>query len=472
MSSSKVIRSSVYMGGATAVSFVAGLIRTKVVAMLLGPAGVGLVGIFTNFGGNLSAVSSWGIWTSGVRTISAASEAEKARKSAAVGIFGRRLVWLGLSLAVVACWPVTFATFADGRYLTDMLIVGLTAPLVVATGIWTARLQADGHLRALAQGQVLSALLGLLLGVPLIWTLGVKGIAPSLLLAAILLAALTWRSATKLCRVDPSVQAQNQDLHELAKLGAAFMAVAFMGQLAAYGTRLILVRQLGLEAAGHYQAAAAIAGSLPGLVVSAMGAGFFPQVAAAADESASRRLVDRQIEVGVMLGLPALVILVGAGGFCLHLLYARTFDAALPVLAWMTWGILFRLLSWPMSYWLMARGSSKAVIVAEGFSCACSVALPLFTVPYFGLAGAGIAFFLGHAIYAVGLLVISRRRSGGWVGRPALEAMVWASLLLGGTQFFAPYSWLAVTATATLAAAGTSWFVLRREWIIDNTSTL
>lgn len=472
MSSSKVIRSSVYMGGATAVSFVAGLVRTKVVAMLLGPAGVGLVGIFTNFGGNLSAVSSWGIWTSGVRTISAASEEEKARKSVAVGIFGRRLVWLGLALAVVACWPVTFATFADGRYLTDMLIVGLTAPLVVATGIWTARLQADGHLRALAQGQVLSALLGLLLGVPLIWMLGVKGIAPSLLLAAMLLAALTWRSATKLCRVDPSVQAQNQDLHELGKLGAAFMAVAFMGQLAAYGTRLILVRQLGLEAAGHYQAAAAIAGCLPGLVVSAMGAGFFPQVAAAADETASRRLVDRQIEVGVMLGLPALVILVGAGSFCLHLLYARTFDAALPVLAWMTWGILFRLLSWPMSYWLMARGSSKAVIVAEGFSCACSVALPLFTVPYFGLAGAGIAFFLGHAIYAVGLLVISRRRSGGWIGRPALEAMVWASLLLGGTQFFAPYSWLAVTATATLAAAGTSWFVLRREWIIDNTSTL
>jgi len=88
------------------------------------------------------------------------------------------------------------------------------------------------------------------------------------------------------------------------------------------------------------------------------------------------------------------------------------------------------------------------------------------------LAGAGIAFFLGHAIYALGLLAISRRRSGGWIGRPALLAMVWAILLLGGTQFFAPYSWLAVTATATLAAAGTSWFVLRREWIIDNTSTL
>ena len=250
------------------------------------------------------------------------------------------------------------------------------------------------------------------------------------------------------------------------------MAVAFMGQLAAYGTRLILVRQLGLEAAGHYQAAAAIAGSLPGLVVSAMGAGFFPQVAAAADESASRRLVDRQIEVGVMLGLPALVILVGAGGFCLHLLYAQTFDAALPVLTWMTWGILFRLLSWPMTYWLMARGSSKAVILAEGFSCTCSVVLPLFTVPSFGLAGAGIAFFLGHAIYAVALLAISRRRSGGWIGRPALQAMTWAILLMGGTQILAPLSMVAVTATTALVAAAVSWSALRRAWATDNSTTL
>ena len=462
----KILKSSALIGGATVFSFITGLVRTKVVAILLGPAGVGLVGIFANYGGNLSAVSSWGIWTSGVRTISAASEEEKARKSVAVAAFGGRLVWLGLGLSLFACWPVTFATFADGEYLTDMLIVGLTAPLVVATGIWNSRLQAYGHFQALARGQVLSALLGLLLGVPVIWMLGAKGIAPSLLLAALLLAVLTWRSATKLCPVDPSVQAQDQDLRELAKLGAAFMAVAFMGQLAAYGTRLILVRQLGLEAAGHYQAAAALTGSLLGLVVSAMGSGFFPQVAAAADESASRRLVDRQIEVGVMLGLPALVILIGAGGFCLHLLYARTFDAALPVLAWMTWGILLRLLSWPMSYWLMARGSSKAVILVEGFSCACSVALPLFTVPSFGLAGAGIAFFLGHAIYAAGLLVVSRRRSGDWLGLPALKAMAWAVLLMGCTQLVASLSWLAVM-TGTLISALVSWQVLRSAWASD-----
>lgn len=439
--------------------------------MLLGPAGVGLVGIFANFGGNLAAVSCWGIWTSGVRTISAAPEDEKTRKSAAVGIFGRRLVWLGLALAVITCWPVTIATFASAEYLTDMLMVGLTAPLVVATGIWTARLQAYGHLRALAQVQVLSALLGLLLGVPVIWTLGAKGIAPSLLLAALLLAVFTWRFAAKLCPVDSATRVEGHDQRELVKLGVAFMAIAFMGQLAAYATRLILVQQLGIEAAGHYQAAAAIAASLPGLIVSAMGAAFFPQVAAAADESASRRLVDRQIEIGVLLGIPALVILVGAGRFCLHLLYAKTFDAALPVLDWMTWGVLFRLLSWPMTYWLMARGSSKAVIIAEGFSCVCSVLLPLVLIPILGLAGAGLAFCIGHAIYALALVSISRWRSGGWIGRPALQALVWAGLLMGGTQVLAPHSWIIVTAAIALVGAVTSWLTLRRAWATDDTST-
>lgn len=437
--------------------------------MLLGPAGVGLVGIFAGYGGNLSALSSWGIWTSGVRTISAAPEAEKMRKSAAVGSFGRRLVWLGLLLAVLSFWPVTIATFADDERHVDMLLVGLTAPLVVATGIWTSRLQATGQLRALAGAQVLSALFGLLLGVPLIWSFGAKGIAPSLLLAASLLAIFTWRSAAKLCPVDAAVEVKEQDQRELVKLGVAFMAVAFMGQLAAYGTRLILIRQLGLEAAGHYQAAAAIAASLLGLIVSAMGAGFFPQVAAATDEAESRLMVDRQIEVGVLLGLPVLVILIGAGGFCLKLLYAHNFDAAIPVLVWMTWGSLLRLLSWPMSYWLMARGSSKAVILAEGFSCACSLVLPLFAIPYFGLVGAGVAFFLGHAVYAVTLLIISRRRSGGWVGLPVWKAMALAALFMASTQMFAALSWLVVI-VAAISSAFVSWLALRSAWAMNEGS--
>ena len=101
--------------------------------------------------------------------------------------------------------------------------------------------------------------------------------------------------------------------------------------------------------------------------------------------------------------------------------------------------------------------------MAEGFSCACSVALPLFTVPYFGLAGAGIAFFLGHAIYALGLLAISRRRSGGWIGRPALQSILWAALFMGCTQILAPISWL-IVAAVTLTSALVSWRVIQSAW--------
>jgi len=124
-----------------------------------------------------------------------------------------------------------------------------------------------------------------------------------------------------------------------------------------------------------------------------------------------------------------------------------------------------------MSYWLMARGSSKAVIIAEGFSCVCSVLLPLVLIPILGLAGAGLAFCLGHAIYALTLVSVSRWRSGGWIGRPALQALVWAALLMGGTQILAPHSWIIVTTAIALVGAVTSWFTLRRAWATDDTRT-
>ena len=152
------------MGGASVATLAAGFLRAKVIAWVAGPAGVGLLGVCGGFSGNVATFAGWGLGTSGVRAIAAADEAARPAKIAAVRAFGRLLTWLGALLTLGLFWPVGWATFGSAEFAGDLLVAGLAAPLIIATAMWTAILQAHGQLKALALSQVATAGGGLVLG--------------------------------------------------------------------------------------------------------------------------------------------------------------------------------------------------------------------------------------------------------------------------------------------------------------------
>ncbi len=411
----RILRSSALMGGAQVITLATGFVRAKIVAILIGPSGVGLVGVLTAFNGNLAALAGWGLGTSGVRTISGASEELKAGKIAAVRRFGILLSWLGLLAMALLFWPIGWVTFNGSDYSAELFIAGLAIPLTIATTMWSALLQSHGQLKTLAKSQVYSALIGLLAGVPLIYCFGSKGIAASILLAAAAPALFTWRAARLHCPLSATTAAP-EDIKSLIQLGGALMVVGLSAQASAYVVRLVIIRQEGLAAAGYYQAAFAIAGSLPGFVFMAMGADFFPRIAAAKDEAEAQHLTEKQIQAGLLLALPLITVLLTMGRLCIQLLYANTFDDAIPLLTWMVWGVFLRLISWPMGYWMLARGSSATVILAEAIGNSILAAMPIVLMPIYGLQGAAIGFFASYVCHTMMMITFSYRRSGRWLG--------------------------------------------------------
>ena len=459
MSFARILRSSALMGGAQVVVLAAGFVRAKVIALILGASGVGLIGIFNVFSGNVATFAGWGLGTSGVRLIAGASEEEKPAKIAAV----RRMVWmlslLGLALALLLFWPVGSATFASSQYATEMAIVALAVPCVIASSGWSAVLQASGKIASLAKVQIAGAMAGLLLGLPAIWLWGSIGIALSIFFGAAVPAAVLWRAARSEYQHSAGSAATSADLGRLVKLGGALMLVGWLGQLSAYLVRLAIVRQEGLDAAGYYQAAYAISGSLPGFVFAGMGADFFPRVAAAKDEAEARSITEKQILAGLLLGVPLIVALLTLGTLSIRLLYADTFDAAIPLLAWMAWGVFARLVAWPLGFWMMARRSPRAFIVVEGVACLISLALPLVLMDRMGIVGAAIGFFWAAILYAVLLVCLLCSSSGMTPGAGTVKAVFFAALAVYVCQWLGTLSerlYFGLLPT-TLAAAGCFW---------------
>jgi len=468
MSFARILRSSALMGGAQVVTLTTAFVRTKVIAQLMGPAGVGLAGILTSFNGNVSTLAAWGLGTSGVRMIASASPETTASKQAAVRTFGRTLSWLGFWATVLLFAPVSYLTFGSGKYAMELLIGGMAVPCIVANSIWSSILQAAGHVKSLAKSQVVSALMGLFIGLPCIYFFGSVGVAISLFLAAAAPMAFTWYVARRDC---PSRggEALSGDMRALFDMGGGLMVVGLAAQVSAYCVRHIIISNrgpdlgAGLEDAGYYHAAIAIAGSLPALVFSAMGTDFFPRVAAAKDEAEAKVLSEKQIQAGLLLALPIFTGLLTMNRLGIRILYADKFDAALPLLDWMVWGVFLRLLAWPLGYWMLARGAPRTVVIVELGSNLMMAALPMLLIPRYGLVGAAIAYFTGYLAYAAIMVAVARKRSGRWLSLRTLGMFAAAATILILFQSLARVYhgmyWGAIP--TALVATGSAWIYFR-----------
>jgi antigen flippase len=430
------------MGGAQVVTLVMAFIRTKAIAQLMGPAGVGLAGVLASFNGNVSTLAAWGLGTSGVKLISAADPEDKASKHHAVRKLGKTLSWMGLVATLLLFLPVSYLTFGSGKYAMELMIGGMAVPCIVANSIWSSILQSAGHVKSLAKAQVISALMGLLVGLPLIYLFGSLGVATSIFLAAAAPSAFTWYVAKRDCP-SQSGDPMPGDIRALFNMGGGLMVVGLAAQVSAYCVRYLIIRNrgmdlgAGLEDAGYYQAAIAIAGSLPALVFSAMGTDFFPQVAATKNDVDAKILSEKQIQAGLLLALPIFTGLLTMNKLGIRILYADRFDAALPLLDWMIWGVFLRLLAWPLGYWMLAKGSPRTVVAVELGSNLIMALLPMFLIPRHGLVGAAIAYFFGYLLYAAIMVAVARKRSGQWLTPRTFFFFAAAAVLLGAAQSLA-----------------------------------
>src|ERR1700722_3505913 len=68
----QILTSSALVGGSSALNIVVGIVRTKAIAILLGPAGFGLFGLYGSIANLTQSICGMGINSSGVRQIAEA----------------------------------------------------------------------------------------------------------------------------------------------------------------------------------------------------------------------------------------------------------------------------------------------------------------------------------------------------------------------------------------------------------------
>lgn len=410
-----LIRSMLVIGSAQAVNIVISIIRMKMLAMLLGPAGVGILSIYNNLQTMVAKGAGLGMGTSGVREIASARGEEVTLTRVRRVLFAALLVQ-GV-VAMLAVWllraPTSTWLFGDSTRALEVGLVGVTILLALLAMAQRALLQGLRRINDLGWVTVLSALIATIAGLMAVWVIGEAGLIWFLLvqqLVAVMVALYFTRRLPKPTSVRLSPLKVWQTWKPMAKLGLAFM----LGGLATAAT-LLFVRgrishQLGLDAAGHFAAAWGITMTYVGFLLGAMGADYYPRLTEViSDRMAAIRLMNDQAQLGLAIGGPVLLLLIGLAPWVITLLYSPEFGPAVALLQWQTVGNVFKLASWALSFSIVAAAYSKTYFFMELSFNIVFLGMVLTMLPVFGLQVTAYGFVAGYMAYLLTVFILVRR---------------------------------------------------------------
>lgn len=409
MSFARILRSSALLGATSVFTMLAALLRGKAVAFWLGANGIGMMGWLNQSITLLTQVAGLGLPTTSVKAVAQVEPSAVAEQESAVARLALWSAGIGFLASLVISWPLVWITFGNLDQIIPMVLCTFAVPLGIISGAWTGVIQARGDTRQLAIVQVLSAVAGLVSVVAGVLWLGLPGLAAGLALAALWPIILFWRSRP---RIIGRLFETDESISKLIRAGMALMAALTVAQCAAYATRVLIVRYLGLADAGYYQAAFAISSSLPAFVFAAMSTEYYPRIAAAKTEEEVGKAVNMQIQAGVLMALPILMGILLFAEQLLAWLYTDDFVAAKLLLVYLTLSVAIRLVSWPVGYWLLGHAKHADYILIEGLSALVTPATAWLMIPRFGLIGLGYATCAGAFAYSIVVVIYLRKKVG------------------------------------------------------------
>lgn len=418
-SHAEALKSTSIIGGSTVIVMGVRMLRTKVLAILLGPAGIGLEAVFDSVITLSKTAVDLGISSAGVRQI-AAAVGSGSQPVIATTVFTLRRVCLVLGIigavTLFLCREsVGRLAFGNTDHSSDIGLLSIILLFGAVMGGQGALLQGMRRIGDLAKMNIFGALAGAVLSIPIVYVWGRAGIPAYMVLGAGVGVLTSWYYARRV-RIEPVKVPFRQitsEARNLLKLGLVFLASGLMTAGALFLLRIFVARQEGVYGAGQFQAASALSMVYVGFVLQAMGTDFYPRLTVlAADNRRCNQLVNEQAEISILLALPGVLATLALAPWVIQLFYSNKFDKAAEILCWQVTGTFLQVNSWPMGFILLAKGRAAALFWTDLASYSVYVVLGWVGLKLFGLPGTGMAFLGLYAFHWVVVFAIVRRISG------------------------------------------------------------
>jgi O-antigen/teichoic acid export membrane protein len=391
------------------------IIRSKFIAVLLGPAGMGIAGLLTSTTGLISGLTNFGLGTSAVKNVAEANGTGNQIRVSTIITVLRRWVWitglLGTIITIVLSPWLSQITFGNKDYTLAFIYLSVTLLLNQLSSGQMVVLQGLRKLQYLAKADLSGSILGLLISVPLYYVWGIKAIVPTIIISSIVFLLRSWYFSNKI-KLEPVKVSKTITIAE----GKNMLIMGFMISLSGlitlgvgYLVRVFISRTGGVGQVGLYNAGFSIIITYVGMIFTAMATDYYPRLSAVAyNNELSKKTINEQAEIALLILAPIIMVFLVFINWVVIILYSTKFIAINEMVHWAALGMLFKAASFPIGYIFVAKGDSKIFLFSEVLANIYILLFSILGYYFLKLEGLGISFFIGYILVYVQVYIIAK----------------------------------------------------------------
>ena len=349
------------------------LIRAKLIAMILGPLGVGLNSLFLSSLLVLQQVSSMGIYQSGVREMSIANDKNSFEFARIRWTFFRLSRCCGLFgvLIMILLSPILSYCLFDGLSMTlHFLFLSFALYFMNQYNAVSSLLQATGNLRLMSKSTMVGTIAGLLISVVCICTFRINGIIPAMVGGYICLWAsfkyFNGQVSYYELKETPSNTVFVNNSKPIIKLGLVLMVSSVMITLFTFLLNVIIKKWGSVEDVGFYQSIVSIMSQSLLIANIVLASDFYPRLSSVnTDTKQVKQTVDLQLDLLLCLVSPISALLIVFAPLVVWILYTSEFYIVIDLLRISAISLVARIVWMVFSYVILAKGDKKSYFLYD-----------------------------------------------------------------------------------------------------------
>lgn len=412
-----ILKATALFGGVRVFTIIIHIIRAKIVAMLIGPVGMGIHNLLKSTLDTVNHVTGCGLQTSAVRDVAKAHDKANQERIDVVITSLRLIVWItGLIGGLVVFFgsaPLSYFAFGNYEYSTAFKYLSI---VMFATQLNTgqvALLQGTFHYKDLAKCSLIGNFLSLIFTVPLYYFLREDGIVPALIVASLITLYFSWQASRRVTYhyVKLPFRELFAEGRGMLTLGVVLALGSLIGNLSSYLMNIFISHSGSVSDVGLYTAGTTIANSYIFLVMSSMSTDYVPRLSALnGNIEAQNDAINKQTELLTIILLPLLVFFMVFSKEMVLLLYSSEFVVISPMLELFMLGMLFQAFTWCLSYAVVARGDKKLFLLTEIYNFVISMVIKVIGFYIAGLIGIGVAFIIDYIFELLLIYYVCRKK--------------------------------------------------------------
>ncbi|MBA3691858.1 MAG: oligosaccharide flippase family protein [Acidobacteria bacterium] len=413
-----IFKSTAILGSSSAISAVVGLVSAKLWAIMVGPAGLGYLTMQQSLLGLIVMVAGLGVSTGivrlGAKAIADDDKLEIAANQKAAIIISMTTGAVGVALLILFRNAINQTLLEGNGSGGEVALLGAALVFTLLASTFSGILNAHHNIKALAKIAVLNSVLNASVLLVCVWAWHVQGIIVGIIISSLLNCLASYyffKREVKTEWIAVPREKLLETINRLLRFGIPFTGSMLVGTGVQLILPILILHQLDLESVGFYRAASTIAITSLALVTTAMGQDYYPRLSAASDNPQElTTIVNQQQYLLFVLISPIILWLLFLSPIVVPLLYTSKFSYSAEILNWFLVGDIFRLLSWTLSFVILARSKSSLYFFIEFIGGITSLLTSLIGMQLFGVRGLGISYLVTYFVYYLLVWFLIRRQ--------------------------------------------------------------